>query len=404
MFDVIVVGARIAGSSMGILLARQGYRVLVMDRTTFPSDTVSTHVIWERGGACLQRWGIFEQIAAAAPAFQGLRFDLGDIVFEGSSPAVDGVSTTHAPRRIVLDKILVDAAAAAGAEIRDGFSVHELIFEEDRVVGIRGRTASGTVVSESARLVVGADGRNSAVAQAVQAAEYDTKPAITCWYYTYWSGMDAPGATWYGRDRRVVGVFPTGNGLTCVLVIWPNAEFHAFRSDIEGNYMRTVALAPQLADSLSRAHREERFLGTADLRNFYRKPCGPGWALVGDAAYHRDPVTGQGISDALFHAEKLVRKIDDGFTGKLQLDAALAEYEQERNRETKGIYEFTCDFARMEPPSPQTRPIFEALSRNGEQANRFMGVVTGAIPPEVFFAPENIQALLGGTATQATVS
>src|SRR5690349_14521554 len=132
MFDVIVVGARVAGSTLGMLLSRKGYRVLVVDRAKFPSDTISTHVIWERGGACLRRCGLFEQISATAPAFQGLRFDLGDIAFEGSSPTVDGVSTTHAPRRTVLDKILVDAAGTAGAEIRDGFSIQGLLYDDDR--------------------------------------------------------------------------------------------------------------------------------------------------------------------------------------------------------------------------------------------------------------------------------
>jgi flavin-dependent dehydrogenase len=189
MFDVIVVGARVAGSSLGMLLSRKGYRVLVVDRATFPSDTISTHVIWERGGACLRRYGLFEQISVTAPAFQGTRFDLGDIAFDGSSPAVDGVSTTHAPRRTVLDKILVDAAVTAGAEMREGFSVQSLLYDNERVVGIRGRSVSGVTTSESARLVVGADGRNSVVAEAVQAAEYDTRPALTCWYYTYWSGV-----------------------------------------------------------------------------------------------------------------------------------------------------------------------------------------------------------------------
>src|SRR5439155_18397660 len=122
-----------------------------------------------------------------------------------------------------------------------GFSVRDLLYDNDRVVGVRGRMGSGVNVSESARLVVGADGRNSFVAEAVHAAEYDTRPALTGWFYTYWSGAHLPTGTWFARDRRVIGVIPTGGGLTCVLAIWPHAEFHAFRSDIEGNYMRTIA-------------------------------------------------------------------------------------------------------------------------------------------------------------------
>jgi len=393
MFDVIVVGARCAGSFISTLLARKGHRVLLVDKATFPSDTISTHVIWERGGACLNRWGLFDRVSSLAPAFPGLRFDLGEIAFEASTPPVDGIDTTHAPRRTLLDKILLDAAAQAGAEVREGFSVQELLFEGSRVSGVRG-LASGATVSERARLVVGADGRNSMVAKAVGAAEYNTRPPLTCWYYTYWSGLPLLPATWFARHRRVIGLIPTSDSLTCLLALWPHAEFQTFRSDIEGNYMETMKLVPAVADLLSSARREERFLGTGDLRNFYRKTYGAGWVLVGDAGYHKDPVTGQGISDAFCHAELAAHAIDEGLRHGQPLETTLAHYEQTRDRETKGMYEFTCDFARLEPPTPEMRAIFEALAGNRDQAARFLGVISGAVPPEQFFAPENIQRLL----------
>jgi flavin-dependent dehydrogenase len=242
--------------------------------------------------------------------------------------------------------------------------------------------------------VVGADGKNSMVAKAVGAPEYDTRDALTCWYYTYWSGVPLVPGTWFARDRRVVGFIPTSDGLTCVLAIWPHAEFHAFRSDIEGNYSRTIQAVPAAAALLASARREERFFGTADLRNFYRKPYGAGWVLVGDAGYHKDPVTGQGISDAFCHAELVAHAIDEGLSGRQSIDAAFDEYEHIRNRDTKGMYEFTCDFARLEPPTPELRAIFQALARNRDHASQFFGVITGAVPTDQFFAPDNIQRLL----------
>jgi flavin-dependent dehydrogenase len=297
-----------------------------------------------------------------------------------------------------LDKILLDAAGEAGVEIREGCAVQELLFENGHVCGIRGRLASGQTVSERAQLVIGADGKNSVVAKAVAAAEYDTRPPLTCWYYTYWSGMPVTGATWFARDRRVIGMFPTSDGLTCVLAIWPHAEFHAVRADIESNYMRTMQLAPVVVDLLAGARREERFLGTADLANFYRKPYGDGWVLVGDAGYHKDPVTGQGISDAFCHAELAAAAIDEGLTRKRPLNLALAGYHQTRDRQTKSMYDFTCEFAKLEPPAPPLRAIFEALVHNRHQAGQFFGVISGAVRPEHFFAPENIDALLKGGA------
>jgi len=396
MRDVIVVGGRCAGSFLSTLLARRGYRVLVVDRATFPSDTISTHVLWERGGACLKRAGLFDRVSGTAPALRTLRFDLGDILLEGSTPPVDGVTAPHAPRRTVLDKILLDAAAEAGAEVREGFAVEELLFEDNRVVGIRGRSASGPSVVERATLTVGADGKNSTVARAVGAVEYDTRPPFTCWYYRYWSGVPVQSGTWFARDRRVVALVPTSRGMTCVIVIWPHAEFHAFRTDVEGNYTRSIEAVPAAADLLTGARPEERLMGTADLRNFYRKPYGPGWVLVGDAGHHKDPVTGLGISDAFCHGELVVRAIDDGLGGHRLIDDALAEYEATRNRDTKARYEFTCDFARLEPPSADMRVIFRALANNRDQTTRFFGVITGAVPVDDFFAPENIRRLTGG--------
>ena len=178
-YDAIVVGARCAGAPTAMLLARKGYRVLVVDRATFPSDTLSTHVIHAPGVAALQRWGLLDEVVATGcPPIDTYSFDFGIVHHRRHAPAVDGNTTGYAPRRTVLDKILVDAAAAAGAEVREGFTVEDVIVEDGAVVGIRGRDAGGASVVERARVVIGADGRNSHVAKVVQPEQYNEKP--TC--------------------------------------------------------------------------------------------------------------------------------------------------------------------------------------------------------------------------------
>ena len=196
MYDAIVVGARTAGSPTAMLLARRGYRVLVVDRAGFPSDTLSTHYIHQAGVAHLNRWGLLEQLTATnVPAARRLTFDLGPFALTGTPPPADGAEVAYAPRRRVLDKILLDAAATAGAEVRERFSVDELVRDGDRVVGIRGRAAGGATVTEKAPIVVGADGMRSFVARTVQAPAYDARPGLTCAYYTYWSGVPLDGAS-----------------------------------------------------------------------------------------------------------------------------------------------------------------------------------------------------------------
>src|SRR5258708_29995066 len=155
------------------------------------------------------------------------------------------------------------------------------------------------------------------------------------------------------RGRRLIGAFPTNDGLLCSLVQFPNQEFHAFRSDIVGNYQEQLDLVPSLAERLRNGKQEERFVGTADLPNFFRKPYGPGWALVGDAGYHKDPYTGQGIADAFFSAELATEAIDAGFSGRQPLEEALADYERQRNEDALPKYEFNRPLATVEPPSPE---------------------------------------------------
>lgn len=391
MYDAIVVGARAAGSPTAMLLARKGYRVLLVDRASFPSDTLSTHYIHQPGVARLRRWGLLKRLVeTGCPPVDAMTFDVGPFALRAAPPPSDGVAEGYTPRRTVLDSLLLEAAAEAGAEVRTGVGVDELLYADGGVAGVRVQGSE-----ERARVVIGADGRNSFVARAVQAPEYDARPGRTCAYYSYWAGAQTEGAELYPRDGRMIITGPTHDGLQIVVAFWPREEFKTVRADIERSFLDAVALAPSLAERLADGERADRFYGSGDLPFWYRKPFGPGWALVGDAGYHKDPITAQGISDAFRDAELLADALDAGFTGSSPLDDALSRYEQARNAETRGLYELTYELASLAPPPPEQQALFGALRENRTEAGRFFGVIAGTVPPDEFFAPENIGRIMG---------
>lgn len=208
-YDVIIIGARCAGAPTAMVLASKGYRVLLLDRATFPSDTISTHIVHPPGVASLKRWGLLDRLASTGcPPITSYSFDFGPIKIVGSHQPYDGVSHAYCPRRTVLDYLLVEAAVAAGAELRERFSVEEIMIKDGCVTGVRGHTAGGMTITERARVVVGADGRHSMVANAVQAPRYDERPTLAVAYYAYWSGLRAEAFDGYIRPSRAVGVAP----------------------------------------------------------------------------------------------------------------------------------------------------------------------------------------------------
>ena len=378
-----------------MLLARKGYRVLLVDRAGFPSDTMSTLIIWQFGIAHLQRWGLLGRIVGSnCPRVVRFTMDLGDFPLSGWGPPVDGTNDSYAPRRKVLDKILVDAAAEAGAEVRERFSVQQVLFDGDRVTGIKGRDSGGATATERASIVIGADGRHSLVARSVQAPQYNATPSLSCFYYTYWSGVPIENYEVHWPDRRFILAVPTNDRMVLITTGWPVSEFHEFRNDIEGNYMRTIDLAPRLSERVRSGTREERFVGTADLDNFFRKPYCQGWALVGDAGYNKDPITAYGISDAFRDAEFLAEAIDAGLSGRRPLADALAGYERKRNEAAMPLYERTLRAASYSPHTPGAYELRRALRQNQKDADRFFGVVAGTVSRDEFFARDNIQRIL----------
>ncbi len=393
-YDVIIVGARAAGASTALLLARKGYRVLIVDKATFPSDIMSGHFIHPRGLLALRRWGLLEKVKATdCPPVTKFTLNAGPNTFSTSVMPLDGIDFGLAPRRFVFDTLLVREAVAAGAELREGFSVQGLLMDGDRVTGIRGRTADGAMMTEEASLVIGADGMHSLVAHAVKAPKYNTYPTQGCSYYAYWSGVELDGACMYMRPGFSIVSFPTNNNQVLVGVLWPIAAFSQVRKKVTESFFAAIAQAPELAERLRQGKQEERFVGTGDQPNFFRKPYGPGWALVGDAGYHKDSATGHGMSEALIDAERVAEAIESGFSGRRPLAEALEAYERERNRQGMALYEFTVQFAALSP-SPDLLQLLEALPNDPEAAQGFFAAFEGTISIAEYYAPEHISAIV----------
>ncbi len=392
-YDAIVVGARCAGSPTAMLLARKGYKVLVVDRATFPSDTISTHLIHPPGTAALNRWGLLDRlVATGCPAIHTYSFDVGPFALTGS-PGTEDSRVSYGPRRTVLDKLLVDAATEAGAEVREGFAIDEIVFDNDVVAGIVGHDKNGKRITERARVVIGADGINSVVARLAQAEEYNQRPALGAGYYSYWSGLPMNGRMeGYDRPGRAWAAWQTNDDLTLLIVNWPIAEFEANKKDIEGNYLGALEKVPQFAERVRAAKREDRFMGTS-VRNFFRKPYGPGWALVGDAGYNKDFITAQGISDAFHAAEMCTAAIDEAFSGRRSYDEAMRIYQETRDIRALPIYEFTCQFATIAPPPPEMQQLFAAMHGNQTAMDGFVRVFAGVTSPTEFFSEENVERI-----------
>ena len=398
-YDVIVVGARCAGSPTAMLLARKGYRVLAVDRATFPSDTVSTHLIHPPGVETLRRWGLLDRlVATGCPPIGRYAFDFGPFVIAGS-PGKPGNALSYAPRRTVLDKLLVDAASEAGAEIREGFVVEEILRDGNRVTGIRGRGANGQDVTEPARVVVGADGLHSLLAKTVGPEVYAEQAPLQAGYYTYWSGLPLEGFEAFDRHGRAWAAWPTNDGLSLVVISWQIAEFEANRHDVEKHYLESLERAPAFAERVRGARREDRFYGMA-VPNFFRKPYGPGWALVGDAGYNKDFITAQGIQDAFRDAEQCVHAIDRSLDGGQPFESAMSEYQSRRDAQVTPLYHFTCEFAKLAPPTAEQRLLFAAIHGNQDAMDGFAQVISGVISPAEFFSEANIGRILAGAAAR----
>lgn len=346
-YDAIVVGSRCGGAPTAMLLARLGHRVLVLDRAEQLSDTLSTHNLVQPGMLMLRRWGLLDRLeATGCPPATTTRVTLGDTTFETPMASLDGIDWTFAPRRSVIDTMLTDAARDEGADVRLGHTVSSLLWSGDRVAGVAARDKRGYTFEAEADVVVGADGPRSFVARAVGAARYRERVSDNCVYYAYWRGMPEPNVLELALvPGRAMAAFPTHDDNTCVLAARSATEWSDYRRAPEREYLATLAEVPGFERRVLAGTRVSRFFGTADLPNFFRDASGPGWALVGDAGFVKDPGPGRGMSDAFRQADRLATAIDDGLRGRLEMDVALSSYGMWRDATFSGVFETTASLA-----------------------------------------------------------
>lgn len=360
-YDVVIVGARCAGAATALLLARRGLRVLVFDRDHRGADTLSTLAMMRAGVLQLHRWGLLDEIRkSGAQAIRSTSFVYGDETITLPIKDKDGVDALYAPRRTVLDALLADAAQAAGAEVRYGPRLADLLRDASgRVTGVLLEERAGATEQIPARIVIGADGMRSTVARMVGAAPYRQGRRVCGVVYTFWRGLENHGNRWYYRPGTSVGAIPTHHGETLVFAATPPERFHAeLQGNMEAGYRSVLAeCAPDFAEEVSGGTRSERFRGFPGLPGYMRQSHGPGWALVGDAGYFKDPITAHGISDALRDAELVARAVAQG------TEQALAGYQKTRDELSRDLFDITEAIAGLEWTLPDLQLMHRNLSK-----------------------------------------
>jgi 2-polyprenyl-6-methoxyphenol hydroxylase-like FAD-dependent oxidoreductase len=325
-----------------MLLARAGFSVRLLERSARLGDVVSGHMIKPAGVARLRRWKLLDAVLATGCP----QLDDRVLWLDGKPhrpPTLEPGTGPIAPRRTVLDPILLTEAVRAGAEVETGVSVHGLLREGGRVTGVM--TSAG---QRRARLVIGADGRNSRIARLAGASTYHDHPPVTFAYYAYWRGCPLTGVHAWLEHGRFFGIFPVGDGLTLAFVQGPRGEYPAFRRDPLKAYVSELRSRPALARLLGEGVIAGRLRGTAALPTFFRTSSGPGWALAGDAGHHKDPAIARGIADAFRDADLLALAVVDGWDG--DLEAALAEYGRQRDQCAIPLSEVNLAIARLDLP------------------------------------------------------
>jgi 2-polyprenyl-6-methoxyphenol hydroxylase-like FAD-dependent oxidoreductase len=395
-FDVVVVGSRVAGAPTAMLLARAGLGVVLVDRARFPSDAVSSHQLQVPGAAALARWGLLGDVVGAQPgaAVRELALTVRGTTVTGRLPVVDGVGVLVSPRRRRLDHLLRQAAAGAGVALADRFDVEGVEVAGGRVVGVRGRDANRRPRVLRARLVVGADGKESRIARAVHAPVTRSREPATFSTFSYWAGGMPGPARLFHLPGRAVAVFPTDGDQTVVFTSAPRSSLAAARVDPADFVRRTLASSAPLRRAVQGLERVERVRLVPDVPNRVRVSHGPGWALVGDAGFCMDPVSAQGMTNAFLGAELLADAVVGARDAGLPLDARLPRYQQARDRLLGPRFDFAMDLARLRP-TPRAEALIRLLGRDPRNVDGLLAVFSGVVDHRRFFGPGNLLRMLG---------
>ena len=359
-YNVVVVGARCAGAATAMLLAQAGHRVLMVDRGRYGTDALSTHALMRGAVIQLHRWNVLPSVIAsgATPVRQATFFYGDESVAVPIAPR-GGIDALYAPRRHVIDRLLVDAADEAGVDVVYGVRLEGLQRSEGGGgAGVVLEDDAGRVHRVTSRMVVGADGMRSTVARLVDAPVYRVGQHASGTMYGHWTGLDVDGYGWYFAPGLSAAAIPTNAGQVCVSLSVPGSRFTTlFAHQPDKAFGELLSqVAPDLASQIGRAGRS-RLRGFAGEAGFFRRSYGAGWALVGDAGYFKDPLTAHGITDALRDAELLADAIDTGS------DDALADYQEQRDAASVDLFEITDAIASFDWNLTTVRPLHEALAK-----------------------------------------
>jgi 2-polyprenyl-6-methoxyphenol hydroxylase-like FAD-dependent oxidoreductase len=365
-YDSVVVGGRCAGAATGMLLARAGLHVLVLEASRPGTDTLSTHALMRGGVLQLHRWGLLDAVAAAGtPPVRSTEFHYGHEM--ETVELRPGSAPLRAPRRTVLDPILQDAARGAGAELRHGVRVTRVLNDaEGCVTGVEILDRGSRTMSQvTAGIVIGADGRHSLVADAVEAPFEHRGRSSSAFLYTYWSGFDLDRYQWFYRPGATAGIIPTNGGQVCLWTGTPSVRFHTeLRGDLDASYRTLLGeAAPELTPALAHGRRDGPVRGYPGVPGHLRRASGPGWALVGDAGYFKDPITAHGITDALRDAELLANAVTATPGGGTSRRDALRDYQRTRDGLSKPLFALTERLASYQWDLAELRELLPALSR-----------------------------------------
>ena len=404
-FDVIVVGGSVSGAPTATWLARKGYKVLMVEKDTFPRDTNSTHFIWPRGMSYLNRLGVADKILAQTPSFKKLEVSIEGISLHGGVPlqavkdrflALHGddkgvVDYYAGPRRFFLDKVLLDEARSAGVDVREATTVQSLIIEDGVVTGVRGNGPDGLMLAARARVVVGADGRMSQFAGMVGAEKTVVREKSTFAYYGYFSGIDKPELCIHKKGRFGTAIFPTMEDRHLVLVYGPTAWWSDFSKDPEANFHKTYDfVAPDVAAVVAKGKRVEPFKAMGRMVAFHRQNFGKGWVLVGDACSFKDQWTAMGITHSLRDAELVSGYLDRVLKGEASFEKAMAEYSEVRFADYEDYWTMVCDGAEMNPYEKAHLEFFHAIQGDQAKVDKFMAQVGDTISLKDAIATDDV--------------